>query len=80
MKNPKLAGILCAGMLMLGMSFSAMTASAYTADDVAAKARQAGWPENLIQTGYNQWASGEYTQEQLDEAYNSVCDYSEQTE
>ena len=62
------------------MSFSAITASAYTADDVAAKARQAGWPENLIQTGYNQWASGEYTQAQLDEAYNSVCDYNEQTE
>ena len=79
-KNQKLTGVLCAGMLSAGMCFGTLTASAYSADDVAAKARQAGWPENLIQTGYNQWASGEYTQEQLDEAYNSVCDYNEQTE
>jgi len=57
-----------------------LTASAYTADDVAAKARSAGWPETLIQTGYNQWASGEYSQAQLDEAYNSVSEYNEQTE
>lgn len=79
-KNRKFTGILCAGMLSMGMCFGTMTASAYTADDVAAKARQAGWPENLIQTGYNQWASGQYTQEQLDEAYYSVTDYNDQTE
>ena len=79
-KNQKFTGMLFAGVLSAGMCLSTMTASAYTADDVAAKARQAGWPENLIQTGYNQWASGQYTQAQLDEAYYSVTDYNDQTE
>ena len=52
-----------------------MSVSAYTPDDVAAKARAAGWPENLIQMGYNEWASGQYTQEDLDAAYNAVYEY-----
>ena len=56
-----------------------LTAGAYSADDVAAKARAAGWPEYLIQEGYNQWSSGEYTQAQLDQAYASVSDYDEKT-
>lgn len=70
----------CAGVLTACLGGMNLTASAYTADDVAAKARAAGWPETLIQTGYNQWASGEYTQAQLDDAYNSVSEYNEQTE
>ncbi len=70
----------CAGMLAACTICANLSASAYTADDVAAKARAAGWPENVIQIGYNQWASGQYTQEQLDEAYASVMDYNEQTE
>lgn len=57
----------------------AMTASAYTADDVAAKARTSGWPEYLIQAGYNEWSSGNYTQAQLDEAYASISQYNETT-
>ena len=65
---------LIAGMLCCA---GALSASAYTADDVAAKARSAGWPETLIQMGYNQWASGQYTQDDLDTAYNSVTAYSE---
>ena len=71
---------LCTGILAFCLCSANLPVSAYTADDVAAKARQAGWPETLIQTGYNQWASGEYTQAQLDEAYSSVSEYSEQTE
>lgn len=67
---------LCAAALCLG---SSLTASAYTPDDVAAKARAAGWPENVIQAGYNEWASGEYTQAQLDKVYASVTQYDAQT-
>ena len=70
----------CAGVLTIALCSANLSASAYTADDVAAKARAAGWPETLIQTGYNQWASGEYTQDQLDSAYSSVSSYNEQTE
>lgn len=68
------------GILTACLSCISLCASAYTADDVANKAREAGWPENLIQTGYNQWASGEYTQSQLDEAYYSILEYNEQNE
>lgn len=70
------AGILSACLLCS----AGISASAYTADDVAQKAREAGWPEYLIQSGYNEWASGSYTQEDLDEAYGSVMSYNEQTE
>lgn len=58
---------------------NSLSASAYTADDVAAKARQAGWPETLIQMGYNEWSSGDYTQEKLDMAYEKVQEYNSQT-
>ncbi len=72
--------LLPAGILTACLCCASLGVSAYTPDEVAAKAREAGWPENIIQIGYNQWASGEYTQEQLDEAYDSVLDYNEQTE
>ena len=71
-----LTGCLSAGLMLCG----ALSASAYTPDDVAAKARAAGWPEYLIQAGYNEWNSGNYTQEKLDQAYESVQQYDEQTE
>lgn len=80
MKHQSLFCVLSGGMIAFSLLSAGITASAYTADDVAAKARQAGWPETLIQTGYNQWASGEYTQAQLDAAYDSVSTYNEQTE
>ena len=64
--------LICTG----GISLSA---KAYTPDDVAAKARQAGWPETLIQMGYNEWSSGEYTQDKLDTAYEKVKEYNLQT-
>ena len=54
-------------------------ANAYTADDVSAKARQAGWPETLIQMGYNEWSSGDYSQDKLDTAYEKVQEYNSQT-
>ena len=69
---------LCTAVLCLAGS-QVLSASAYSADDVAAKARASGWPEYLIQQGYNQWASGEYTQAQLDRAYDSIENYNEQT-
>lgn len=64
-------------LCMLGSC--ALSASAYTADDVAARARASGWPEYLIQAGYNEWSSGGYSQEQLDAAYASVSSYDEQS-
>ena len=67
---------LCTAALCLSSSLSV---SAYTADDVAAKARAAGWPEYLIQAGYNEWASGNYSQSDLDKAYNSVSQYDQDT-
>ncbi|MDE5769120.1 MAG: hypothetical protein K2H29_09140 [Oscillospiraceae bacterium] len=70
------AGILSACLLCS----AGISAKAYTADDVAQKAREAGWPEYLIQSGYNEWASGSYTQEDLNDAYDSVESYNEQTE
>ncbi|MBD5143403.1 MAG: hypothetical protein K2K06_10640 [Oscillospiraceae bacterium] len=59
---------------------ASISAKAYTADDVAQRARSAGWPEYLIQAGYNEWASGSYSQDDLDEAYYAVQNYDEQTE
>ena len=56
-----------------------LSAKAYTADDVAAKARQAGWPDTLIQMGYNEWSSGDYTQDKLDTVYEKVQEYNLQT-
>lgn len=67
---------IAAAVLAFSCMAGTLSASAYTADDVAAKARAAGWPEYLIQAGYNQWASGNYSQEKLDVAYNSVEAYS----
>ena len=79
MKQKKFSA-LCAGILTVCLCSANFSVSAYTPDEVAQKAREAGWPETLIQTGYNQWASGEFSQEELDEAYDSVLDYNEQTE
>ena len=69
---------LCTAVLCL-LGGHTLSASAYTAEDVASRARAAGWPEYLIQAGYNEWSSGSYTQEQLDKAYASVSQYNDQT-
>ena len=79
MKQKKISA-LCAGILTACVCGAHLSVSAYTPDEVAEKAREAGWPETLIQTGYNQWASGEYSQDELNEAYDSVLEYNEQTE
>ena len=69
---------LIAGCLIYTSGIS-LPVNAYTADDVAAKARQAGWPESLIQMGYNEWSSGDYTQDKLDTAYEKVQEYNSKT-
>ena len=79
MKQKKTSA-LGAGILTACLCGANLSVCAYTPDDVAQKAREAGWPETLIQTGYNQWASGEYSQNELNEAYDSVLEYNEQTE
>ena len=71
-----LAAAAAAAVICMG---SGLTARAYTPDDVAAKAREAGWPDYLIQVGYNEWSSGGYTQKELDKAYESVEGYDTQT-
>lgn len=68
---------LCTGLCMAALPV--LHAGAYSADDVAAKAREAGWPEYLVQAGYSEWQSGNYSQEQLDQAYGSVASYNEQS-
>lgn len=73
MKYRMLSGMAAAALSLL--CIGSMSASAHTADDVAAKARAAGWPESLIQAGYNQWATGNYSQEKLEAAYNSVTSF-----
>lgn len=52
-----------------------LSASAITADDVAGRARELGWPEEYIQHGYAMWSSGQYTQADLQTAYNSLDKY-----
>ncbi|MCR4647048.1 MAG: hypothetical protein K5695_16845 [Oscillospiraceae bacterium] len=78
MKLKQICSGIAASMLAV-LCIGSVTASAYTADDVAAKARAAGWPESLIQAGYNQWATGNYSQEKLDAAYDSVKDFNAQS-
>lgn len=79
MKKRTIGGV-TAALLLSVACVSGLQASAHTADEVAAKAREAGWPEYLIQAGYNQWASGNYSQEKLEAAYQSVSEYDEETE
>lgn len=67
--------LLAVVLSVCGLCFGAgMTASAYTIDEVMAKAREIGMPEEEIMSGYNMWAAGMYTQEQLDNAYEYLCD------
>ena len=59
------------------LSVLPLQAGAYTVDDVAARARAAGYPEDVIQAGYNEWSSGKYSQDDLDNAYFEVSTYDE---
>lgn len=81
MKHRKIAsGLLTAALTACCICGASLSAAAITADDVAQKAREAGWPDYLIQIGYNQWSSGEYTEADLQRAYNSVSTYSSEVE
>ncbi|MBE6848731.1 MAG: hypothetical protein E7502_02355 [Ruminococcus sp.] len=55
-------------------------AAAITVDDVAQKAREVGFPEEQVQLGYNYWATGEYTEKDLEEAYARLCEYDQQAD
>ncbi len=68
------------GLLTAVLCCGSLGVSAYTPDDVAQKAREAGWPETLIQIGYNEWSSGEFSQQDLDDAYDSVLEYNTESE
>lgn len=66
------AGCLCCG--------AGMHAAAVTVDEVAQKAREVGFPEEQIQLGYNYWATGEHTQEDLEMTYAKLCEYDTQAD
>lgn len=68
------AAALAAGCLLCG----GLSASAVTVDEVAQKAREVGFPEEQVQLGYNYWATGEYTQADLELAYAELCKYDAQ--
>ncbi len=53
-------------------------AAAVTVDEVAQKAREVGFPEEQVQLGYNYWATGQYTQADLEAAYAKLCEYDTQ--
>ncbi len=77
-QNTKLlASLLACGCLIGGSAFSA---AAITVDDVAQKAREVGFPEEQVQLGYNYWATGNYTQEDLEMAYAKLCEYDVQAD
>lgn len=66
---------LCAALLAVCSVFGGtiLSASAYTVDDVMTKAREVGMPEEQIASGYNMWAAGMVSQEDLDKAYADLC-------
>ncbi len=69
-KRRILAALFAAGCLfsMSGLSASAVV----TVDDIANKVRELGFPESEVQLGYNMWASGMYTQEDLDKIWKKL--------
>lgn len=79
-RNTWKRGILSA-MLTAGCLCSlALPAAAYTVDEVAEKARECGYSEEMIQLGYNEWATGNYTQADLDAIYEQLCAYDDQAD
>lgn len=72
MRRLALACVLMAGAVC---SMIGLHTAAYTVDEVAQKAREAGYSEEQVQRGYNEWSSGIYTQEDLDAAYEALADY-----
>ncbi|MBQ7004668.1 MAG: hypothetical protein IJN57_12000 [Oscillospiraceae bacterium] len=72
-----MAALLAASLVCCG---SALSASAVTVDDIANKARELGFPEAQVQQGYNEWATGYYTQADLDAAWAALLDYEKQSQ
>lgn len=72
LKTALFSSLLAAGLLCGTIGFHA---AAYTVDEVAQKAREAGYSEEQVQRGYNEWNTGIYTQEDLDQAYEALCGY-----
>ncbi len=62
---------ICAALLAVCSIFggTALSASAYTIDEVMAKAREVGVPEETVAGAYNVWAAGGVSQEELDAYY-----------
>lgn len=73
---------LCAALLAVCSVFGGtmLSASAYTVDEVMAKAREVGMPEAQIISGYNAWAAGLVSQEDLDKAYADLCEMEHMTD
>ncbi len=76
-KKSILTAVLTAGCLC---SFYGLSAAAVTVDEVAQKARECGYSEEMVQLGYNEWATGNYTQADLDAIYAQLCSYDEQVD
>ncbi len=77
LKHRLLAAVLAAGCFCCAAGISA---SAVTVDDIANKARELGFPEAQVQQGYNEWATGNYTQEHLDKAWAMLLDFEKQSD
>ncbi len=72
--------LLAAAMAVCCLFGSTMTAfAAVTVDDVANKARELGFSEDMIQLGYNEWATGLWTQQDLDDAYAQLLQYEKES-
>lgn len=77
MKLRALAAVLAASCICCTAGLAA--SAAVTVDDVANKARELGFPEAQVQTGYNYWATGAYTQEDLDLAWEYLLNFEKES-
>ncbi len=77
LKKKLLAAALTAGCLC---SLCGITAAAVTVDEVAQRARECGYSEEMIQLGYNEWATGNYTQADLEAVYAQLGAYDSQVD
>lgn len=75
--NKKILGSLTA-ILCLGTGFSSVSAS--TQDDVLNAARKAGFPESLVQQGFNYINGVDYSSDEYDLMINAINEYSQKTD
>lgn len=52
----------------------------HTVDDIVQRAKESGYPEDIILAGRNQWESDDYTQDDLDTMYHQVEKYDKKLE